>query len=146
MSANYSTLKCILLTVNYIFPENMSQSELKKLRNKQKKQKRKEDEKKANAQQAQQRKEAHNKSQKKGPGEDELDAPQKDELVAEKLERPEKPLEEALKFLVPLQNLAQQDIETHFAAFAIYYRKGKFLYKAHSATFDYYLAFSDIRK
>ena len=146
MSANYSTLKCIMLPVHYIFPENMSQSELKKLRNKQKKQKRKEDEKKANAQQAQQRKEAHNKSQKKGPGEDELDAPQKDELVAEKLERPEKPLEEALKFLVPLQNLAQQDIETHFAAFAIYYRKGKFLYKAQSATFDYYLAFSDIRK
>ena len=146
MSANYSTLKCIMLTVNYIFPENMSQSELKKLRNKQKKQKRKEDEKKANAQQAQQRKEAHNKSQKKGPGEDELDAPQKDELVAEKLERPEKPLEETLKFLVPLQNLAQQDIETHFAAFAIYYRKGKFLYKAHIATFDYYLAFLDFRK
>merc|ERR1712001_615909 len=58
-------------------------------------------------------------------GEDELDAPQKDELVAEKLERPEKPLEEALKFLIPLQNLAHQDIETHFAAFAIYYRKGK---------------------
>ena len=146
MSANYSTLKCNMLTVNYIFPENMSQSELKKLRNKQKKQKRKEDEKKANAQQAQQRKEAHNKSQKKGPGEDELDAPQKDELVAEKLERPEKPLEEALKFLVPLQNLAQQDIETHFAAFAIYYRKGKFLYTAHIATFDYYLAFLDFRK
>ena len=132
MSANYSTLKCIMLTVNYIFPENMSQSELKKLRNKQKKQKRKEDEKKASAQQAQQRKEAHNKSQKKGPGEDELDAPQKDELVPEKLERPEKPLEEALKFLVPLQNLAQQDIETHFAAFAIYYRKGKFLNQAHT--------------
>ena len=136
-----------MLIVNYIFLENMSQSELKKLRNKQKKQKRKEDEKKANAQQAQQRKEAHNKSQKKGPGEDELDAPQKDELVAEKLERPEKPLEEALKFLIPLQNLAHQDIETHFAAFAIYYRKGKFLYKADSVTFDnYYLVFSDIRK
>ena len=103
----------------------MSPSELKKLRNKQKKAKRKAEAEKANAQQAQQRKEAHNKSQKKGPGGDEeLDAPQKDELIPEKLERPEKPLEEALKFLTPLQNLAKQDIDTHFAAFEIYYRKG----------------------
>ena len=103
----------------------MSPSELKKLRNKQKKAKRKAEAEKANAQQAQQRKEAHNKSQKKGPGGDEeLDAPQKDELVPEKLERPDKPLEEALKFLTPLQNLAMQDLDTHFAAFEIYYRKG----------------------
>ena len=103
----------------------MSPSELKKLRNKQKKAKRKAEAEKANAQQAQQRKEAHNKSQKKGPGgEDELDAPQKDELIPEKLERPQNPLEEALKFLTPLQNLAKQDIDTHFTAFEIYYRKG----------------------
>ena len=106
----------------------MSPSELKKLRNKQKKAKRKAEAEKANAQQAQQRKEAHNKSQKRGPGEgDELDTPQKDELLPEKLERPHKPLEEAAKFLIPLQNLAKQDIDTQFAAFEIYYRKGKIL-------------------
>ena len=109
----------------FLLQENMSPSELKKLRNKQKKAKRKAEAEKANAQQAQQRKEAHNKSQKKGPGgEDELDAPQKDELIPEKLERPQNPLEEALKFLTPLQNLAKQDIDTHFTAFEIYYRKG----------------------
>ena len=104
----------------------MNPSELKKLRNKQKKARRKAEAEKANAQQAQQRKEAHNKSQKRGPGGegDELDAPQKDELVAEKLERPAKPLEEAIKFLIPLQNLAKQDLDTHFTAFEIYYRKG----------------------
>ena len=107
----------------------MSPSELKKLRNKQKKAKRKAEAEKANAQQAQQRKEAHNKSQKRGPGGegDELDTPQKDELLPEKLERPDKPLEEAAKFLIPLQNLAKQDIETQFAAFEIYYRKGNIL-------------------
>ena len=107
--------------------EKMSPSELKKLRNKQKKAKRKAEAEKASAQQAQQRKEAHNKSQKRGPGGegDELDAPQKDELVPEKLERPKNPMEEAMKFLIPLQNLAKQDLDTHFAAFEIYYRKGK---------------------
>ena len=107
----------------------MSPSELKKLRNKQKKAKRKAEAEKANAQQAQQRKEAHNKSQKRGPGGegDELDTPQKDELLPEKLERPHNPLEEAAKFLIPLQNLAKQDIDTQFAAFEIFYRKGKIL-------------------
>ena len=112
----------------------MSPSELKKLRNKQKKAKRKAEAEKANAQQAQQRKEAHNKSQKRGPGGegDELDAPQKDELLPEKLERPDKPLDEALKFLTPLQNLAKQDIDTQFAAFEIYYRKGMYFYHVQS--------------
>ena len=99
---------------------------MKKLRNKQKKAKRKAEAEKASAQQAQQRKEAYNKSQKRGQGgEEELDAPQKDELLPEKLERPENPLEEAIKFLIPLQNLAQDDLTTHIIAFEIYYRKGK---------------------
>ena len=36
----------------------------------------------------------------------------------------EKPLEEAIKFLKPLQTLASKRIETHNLAFEIYFRKG----------------------
>jgi len=45
--------------------------------------------------------------------------------VPEKLERPEDPLGEAVKFLVPLQQFAPKDVNTHLLAFEIYYRKGK---------------------
>ena len=51
-----------------------------------------------------------------------MDSPQKDELIPEKLERPEDPLGEALKFLVPLQLLAAKRLRTHVTAFEIYYR------------------------
>ena len=92
------------------------------------------------------RKELHNKSQRKN-NEEEMartlarqieicltlnnmhlvfqDAPQKDELVPEKLERPENALEEARKFLSPLQLLSSKDLYTHMLAFEIYYRKSK---------------------
>jgi hypothetical protein len=49
-----------------------------------------------------------------------------DDLVPEKLERPEDPLAEAMKFLTPLQQLAPNCIDTHFFAFEIYYRKGNY--------------------
>ena len=72
------------------------------------------------------RKELHTKSQsRKNNGEDELDAPTKDELVPEKLERPEDPLGEAVKFLRPLQQLASNRLDTHIAAFEIYFRKNR---------------------
>lgn len=35
------------------------------------------------------------------------------------------PLEQAIKFLKPLQQLATDRIETHLMAFEIYYRKGE---------------------
>lgn len=35
------------------------------------------------------------------------------------------PLEQAIKFLLPLQDLAANQIETHLMAFEIYIRKGK---------------------
>lgn len=38
--------------------------------------------------------------------------------------KPENPLEEAVKFLIPLKNLVRNKIETHLLAFEIYYRKG----------------------
>lgn len=37
----------------------------------------------------------------------------------------EKPLDEAIKFLTPLQILAKERIDTHLMAFEIYYRKEK---------------------
>lgn len=36
----------------------------------------------------------------------------------------EDPLEQSIKFLKPLQELASDNIETHLMAFEIYYRKG----------------------
>lgn len=35
------------------------------------------------------------------------------------------PLEQAIKFLQPLQTLAKDIIETHLMAFEVYYRKSK---------------------
>ena len=60
----------------------MDPSELKKLKNKQKKAKRKAEQEKATAQQAAARKELHNKSQKtKGDAAEDGDSAQKDELL-----------------------------------------------------------------
>ncbi len=39
--------------------------------------------------------------------------------------QPENPLEEAVKFLIPLKNLVRNKIETHLLAFEIYFRKGQ---------------------
>ena len=68
-------------------------------------------------------KEMHNKTQKKN-NEEELDSPAKDDLVPDKLERPDDPLAEAIRFLTPLQMLASNSLSTHLFAFEIYYRKG----------------------
>jgi len=114
--------------LNTLDAENMDPSELKKLKNKQKKAKRKAEQEKATAQQAAARKELHNKSQKtKGDAAEDGDSAQKDELLPDKLERPEDPLGEAVKFLTPLQQFAPKDLDTHLLAFEIYYRKGKSL-------------------
>lgn len=60
-------------------------------------------------------------------GDAEPDAPKQDELIPEKLTRAEDPLEQAIKFLQPLQTLASDRIQTHLMAFEIYYRKGEYL-------------------
>merc|ERR1712130_878594 len=104
---------------------DLDPSELKKLKNKAKKAKRKAEQEKAAAEQDKKRKELHNKNKKKN--DEELDSPAKDELVPEKLARPEDPLEEAIKFLQPLLQLSSKNINTHLLAFEIYYRKGKAL-------------------
>jgi len=104
---------------------DLDPSELKKRRNKAKKAKRKAEQEKAAIEHLKVKKELHNKNQKKN--EEELDTPTKDELVPEKLARPDDPLEEASKFLLPLQQLRSKNINTHLLAFEIYYRKGRVL-------------------
>nr|CAI5821462.1 unnamed protein product [Callosobruchus analis] len=74
-------------------PKNLAPSELKKLRNKQRKAKRKAERESAQAREAQ----------------------------------VEDPLDQAIKFLQPLQRLAKDRIETHLMAFEVYYRKKKVL-------------------
>ncbi|EPY87256.1 hypothetical protein CB1_000258023 [Camelus ferus] len=49
------------------------------------------------------------------------------EEMCSKFTRTENPLEEAIKFLIPLKNLVADNIDTHLLAFEIYFRKGKFL-------------------
>ncbi|KAG7304786.1 hypothetical protein JYU34_010151 [Plutella xylostella] len=104
--------------------ENLAPSELKKLRNKQRKAKRKAEHESALQAQVQVKREQHHKAraaQEQGDPE----APQLDELVPDKLARVEDPLEQAIKFLCPLRTLAADKIETHLMAFEIYYRKNK---------------------
>ncbi|KAK6626245.1 hypothetical protein RUM43_006552 [Polyplax serrata] len=107
--------------------ENLAPSELKKIRNKQRKQRAKEDLERKQAQEKMEKKELHNKSRQQVAGDAEPDAPKQDELIPEKLTRAEDPLEQAIKFLQPLQTLASDRIQTHLMAFEIYYRKGKAL-------------------
>lgn len=97
------------------------------MRNKQRKAaKKKAEQENAQAAQANQKKEQHNKQ--RNPNQDgDPEAPQLDELIPDKLARPEDPLEKAVEFLRPLQQLAKESIETHLMAFEIYYRRGKLL-------------------
>lgn len=106
--------------------ENLPPSELKKLRNKQRKAKRKAELENEQAAQAAIKKEQHQKSKQQNQ-ETDPEAPQLDELIPEKLERPEDPLERAIEFLKPLQLLANKNIETHLLAFEVYLRKNKIL-------------------
>ncbi|XP_032729830.1 N-alpha-acetyltransferase 16, NatA auxiliary subunit isoform X3 [Lontra canadensis] len=105
--------------------ENLSAKELKKMLSKQRRAQKKaklEEERKHAERERQQ------KNQKKKRDEEEEEASGlKEELIPEKLERIENPLEEAVKFLIPLKNLVADNIDTHLLAFEIYFRKGKFL-------------------
>ena len=108
-------------------PDNLAPSELKKLRNKQRKAAKKAEMEKQSQDQEKAKKEKHHKAQKKN-NEEEVDSPTKDDLVPEKLERPEDALSEAVKFLVPLQLLASNCLDTHLFSFEIYYRKGNSIF------------------
>ncbi|KAK2890988.1 hypothetical protein QQF64_007140 [Cirrhinus molitorella] len=104
---------------------NLTDKELKKLRNKQRRAQKKaqlEEEKKN----AEKEKQLKNQKKKKEEDEEEIGGP-KEELIPEKLAKVENPLEEAIKFLTPLKNLVKNKIETHLMAFEIYLRKEKYL-------------------
>lgn len=104
----------------------MSPAELKKLRNKQRKAKKKAELENAQAAKAEKKKEQYNKARQQNADGD-PEAPILDELIPEKLSRPEDPLAKAIEFLKPLQMLAKGLIETHLLTFEIYYRKNKLL-------------------
>ncbi|OXB79808.1 UNVERIFIED_CONTAM: hypothetical protein H355_000970 [Colinus virginianus] len=105
--------------------ENLSAKELKKMLSKQRRaqKKAKLEEERKHAERERQQK---NQKKKRDEEEEETSGP-REELVPEKLERAENPLEEAIKFLIPLKNLIGDNIDTHLLAFEIYFRKGKFL-------------------
>ncbi|XP_070236337.1 N-alpha-acetyltransferase 16, NatA auxiliary subunit isoform X5 [Bos mutus] len=104
--------------------ENLSAKELKKMLSKQRRA-----QKKAKVEEVRKHVEREHqpKNQKKKQDEEEETSGFKEELLPEKLERIENPLEEAIKFLIPLKNLVADNIDTHLLAFEIYFRKGKFL-------------------
>ncbi|XP_041929520.1 N-alpha-acetyltransferase 15, NatA auxiliary subunit a isoform X1 [Alosa sapidissima] len=104
---------------------NLTDKELKKLRNKQRRAQKKaqlEEEKKN----AEKEKQLKNQKKKKEEDDEEIGGP-KEELIPDKLVKTESPLEEAVKFLTPLKNLVKDKIETHLLAFEIYFRKEKYL-------------------
>ncbi|XP_053679641.1 N-alpha-acetyltransferase 15, NatA auxiliary subunit [Anopheles nili] len=105
--------------------ENLPPPELKKLRNKQRKAQKKKAEQENAQSKENQKKEQHIRKQLYDGADPE--APQLDELVPEKLARPDDPLEKAIEFLKPLQMLAKDNIETHLMAFEIYLRRNKLL-------------------
>jgi len=105
--------------------ENLSASELKKLRNKQKKQQLKAAQEKEEKMKLEQKKKELNKTKKNDDGDGEVAV--EEELLPEKLERPENPLEELNRFLKPLEEFGLEQIETHMLAFEVYSRKNKFL-------------------
>lgn len=104
--------------------ELLSPAELKKLKNKRRKKERKEAQKKEKEKLDEQGKQQPQKV--KNPDIDQ-DGPKEEELVPDRLAHPENPLEEAVKFLKPLQDFSSCYIETHVMAFEIYFRKGKLL-------------------
>jgi len=76
---------------------------------------------------AEKKKEQYNKSRQQQNQDGDPEAPVLDELIPEKLSRPDDPLAKAIEFLKPLQLLSKGLIETHLLTFEIYYRKNKLL-------------------
>lgn len=97
------------------------------MRNKQRKAKKKAELENAQAAKAEKKKEQYNKSRQQQNQDGDPEAPVLDELIPEKLARPDDPLGKAIDFLKPLQLLSSRLIETQLWTFEIYYRKNKLL-------------------
>ncbi|KAF6772853.1 hypothetical protein AHF37_08184, partial [Paragonimus kellicotti] len=108
---------------------NITTSEAKKLRNKQRKAARRAEAEAARARAEQERREQAIRSRQ--PAGDETDSDRltnpANGLDPYALARPADPLEEACKFLRPLIDLSPKRIEVHCLAYEIYERKGKWL-------------------
>jgi peptide alpha-N-acetyltransferase len=101
---------------------NMTPSEIKKLRNKDRKEKLKKEKQEIQEKQMNNANSNHTeKNNTDSVGSDPVLEP----LDAAKLQRPDDPLSEALKFLRPLQLLARDRRDTHFLSFEIHYRRNK---------------------
>lgn len=106
--------------------ENLTPSELKKLKNKERKAKKRAELEQQAAAAAAEKKGQHQKS--KQTNSEDGDSHQQDnaeELMPDKLAATTDPLQQAIKFLEPLLTLAANNIETHILAYEIYSRKDK---------------------
>jgi len=74
---------------------------------------------------AAEKKEQHAKSKQSNADDGDYHPPPAEELNPENLSRTTEPLEQAVRFLEPLQSFAFNKIETHLLAYDIYKRKGK---------------------
>ena len=119
----------------------MSAAEAKKLKSKQRKQQMREQQEKQKQIEAERRKKESQRNRNKDDAEEEKT--KEEEIVADKLERVcldasfqhthsllfclqcEKPLEEAMRFLQPLQDFSSNFLETHYLGFEVYYRRSK---------------------
>ncbi|CAF4348649.1 unnamed protein product [Rotaria magnacalcarata] len=104
---------------------NMSAAEAKKHKNKLRKQQLREQQEKQKLMEAERRKKEFQRSRNKEDAEEEK--VKEEEIVAEKLEHCEKPLEEAMRFLQPLEDFSGNFIQTHYLGFEVYYRRKKHL-------------------
>jgi len=104
---------------------NLSAADAKKLKSKNRKQQMREQQEKDKKLEAERRKKESQRHRNKDDGEEEKT--KEDEFNAEKLERCEKPLDEAMRFLQPLEDFASNSIETHHLGFEVYYRRKKHL-------------------
>jgi len=121
----------------------MSAGEAKKAKNKLKKQKMREEQEKQKQIEAERRKKESQRHRNKDDGEEEK--VKEEEIIAEKLEHVhikifysfkqinfsfhfqcEKPLEEAMRFLQPLEDFSGHFIQTHYLGFEVYYRRSMF--------------------
>jgi len=73
------------------------------------------------------KKEQHAKSKQASAEDGETHPPPSEELLPEKLASITDPLQQAVRFLIPLQSFASDKIDTHLLAYEIYSRKGKLL-------------------
>uniref|UniRef100_A0A0X3P1U1 Uncharacterized protein n=1 Tax=Schistocephalus solidus TaxID=70667 RepID=A0A0X3P1U1_SCHSO len=107
---------------------NMPSSELKKIRNKQRRAERRAEAEAQRSKADQERREQGQRSRQNADREAEADKPPEvEELDPKKLARPDDALSEAARFLQPLVEHSSSRIETHCLAYEIYERKEKWL-------------------